>query len=375
MHKPLLLSSFFTILAIASFAQLTPEYKKSTPAATVFALKVDYGNTVVHTPAVRPIGGAHPIGFGFEISKQAKDSATYHLCSAYPRMGLQLEYFHYGTPILGNSFMAAYFVQPVYRVNNFLSFHFRATIGFCYSDNPFDPNSPIDTLNQNFSLHINPYLQLGGGWGLRLSKHISLELNGALNHISNGNIKRPNRGLNWITGAATVVYSPEGSILPKYHRVHDKYWKGRPIDYRLGLLYVAKQDYAGATMGYQRTYATGGFVEAAKQIGRIHGLVAGLQVYYNNLLVDPPIPGFSIDPNKHSSTLAGLYIGHEFLLGRVIISQVIGRYLTTHPAFYNDYFHQHSFRYLINKHWQPGFCFRAHSDEADFIGLNVLYQF
>ena len=128
-------------------------------------------------------------------------------------------------------------------------------------------------------------------------------------------------------------------------------------------------------MGYQRTYAAGGFVEASKQIGRIHGVVAGIQSYYNHLETDPLSPDIPVIAHKHSSVLAGLYVGHEFLMGRVIISQVIGRYVTQHPAMYNNYFHQHSLRYLIEKHWMAGFCFRAHEDEADFIGLNALYRF
>ena len=80
MVKKILFQALISLITLTSFAQLTPEYKyiRSTPAEIVYGLRTDYGATVVHTPAVKPIGGAHPIGFGFEISKQAKDSATYH---------------------------------------------------------------------------------------------------------------------------------------------------------------------------------------------------------------------------------------------------------------------------------------------------------
>ena len=122
-------------------------------------------------------------------------------------------------------------------------------------------------------------------------------------------------------------------------------------------------------------YAAGGFIEASKQIGRIHGFVTGLQAYYNDLKVDPYNPLTSNSPQKHSSVLAGLYAGHEFLLGHVIISQVAGLYVTPHYGAYSNLFHQHSFRYLIDKHWQAGFCLKVHADNADFIGLNALYRF
>ena len=357
------------------FSQLKDVYQRSAPRQTVFAIKADYGTVVIHTKAIEAMRGARPTGFGFEISKQAKDSATYQLCSSYPRVGLQFQYFNYGTPILGNSGKISYFIQPVYRINNYLHFFFRASIGLSYSDNPFNPNSPIDTLNQSYSIRFNPYLQVSSGWGLRLSSKLSMEVNSAFNHISNGNINRPNRGLNWLTGSIALLYTPNGSSLPRYHRIKNKFWKGLPIDYRLGMLYVGKQDYAGHTMGYARTFAAGGFIEASKQIGGIHAIVAGIQVYHNNLQVDPPAEDVPNWKNKHTSVLAGLYVGHEFLLGKVIISQVVGRYISQHPVFYNNYFHQHSFRYVLNRHWQPGFAFRAHADEADFISINLLYKY
>ena len=374
MRKFLLLNALIFIGLIKANAQLTPEYQRSTPSETVFALRADYGSTVVHTPAVKAIGGARPFGFGFEYSKQAKDSATYHLCSAFPRRGVQLQYVHYGTPLLGNSYIASYFFQPEYRLTNVINFHYRASIGFSYSDNP--NRDPYDTANKNlnYSLWINPYLQLGAGIGFRLSKHTTLDLFGSLNHMSNGNIRRPNKGLNWITSSATLVYNPSSSLLPKYRRVHDKYWVGRPWNYTIGTMYVSKQDYAGFTAAYQRMYAVGGFVEASKQIGRIHAFVTGIQAYYNDLKIDPPNPYVPYSPLKHSAILAGVYVGHEFLMGRFILNQIIGAYITPHPAIYTNLFHQHSLRYLIDRHWQAGFGLKAHESDADFICLNALYR-
>ena len=374
MNKIISLALLLSFFYCSSHAQLTDEYKKSSPSSWVYALRGDYGNVIVHTPNVKPIAGAKPYGIGFEISKQATDSATYHLCSAFPRVGFQFEFFHYGTPILGNSGMISYFIQPVYRLNKFMNFFYRGAFGLCYSDNPFNPNSPIDTLNQNYSLRYNPYLQIGAGLGIKVSSHFSIDISGTFDHISNGNIKRPNRGLNWTTTSLALIYNPNGNSLPKLHRVHDKYWKTRPWEYRAGALYVFKQDYAGFSMGYQRMFAAGGFVEAAKQIGRIHGFVAGVQVYQNEFKNDLQDPFAPVWQNKHSSILAGVYAGHELLMGRFIFSQVIGKYITPHPNFYTDLFHQHSLRYLINKHWQIGYALRAHESDADFICWNAIYK-
>ncbi len=369
--KLLLALVMLPVLTIS--AQVTNQFKKAKPTRWVFGIKGDEGSVVIHTKAIEAMRGARPIGTGLEMSRQANDSISYNHTSSYTRVGVQLQYVHYGTPILGNSYMASYFIQPVYRINKRFHFFFRSSLGLSYSDNPFNPHSPIDTLNQSFSLHWNPYLQVTAGVGVRINKQVSVEMSSGFNHISNANINRPNRGLNWLTSSIHLLYTPAGNELTPFHYTNKSFWKHRPFQYRLGVLYVTPQDYAGSTMDYQRTYAAGVFAEASKQIGRIHGLVGGIQVYYNHFNLDNPNPDAPYNPTKHSSTLAGIYLGHEFLLGRVIISQVIGRYITPHPNFYNPFFHQHSFKYLVSKHWQPGFSFRAHEDEADFVSLNMAF--
>jgi len=374
MIKILLLFTAFMGSLLSANAQFTPEYAKSTPAGVVYGFRVDNGSVIVHTPAVKAISGVKPLGIGFELSRQARDSATYHLCSAFPRVGLQFQYFDYGIHILGHGLMASYFIQPVYRLNNHINYFFRASFGASYSDHPFNEDPASDTLNKNYSLRVNPYLQLSYGLGYRVSNHLALDVTGTFDHISNGNWKRPNKGLNWVTAAVSLLYSPSGNTLPKLRRVHDKYWKTRPWGYTIGSLLVTQQGYSGFTAGYQRKYAAGGFVEADKQIGRIHGFVVGVQAYYNDLKLDPPNEYQSVSSQKHSSVLAGLYAGHEFLLGHVIISQVIGLYVTPHYGEYTNLFHQHSLRYLLDKHWQIGFCLKAHADAADFVGLNALYR-
>ncbi len=374
MSKLLTITLLFSIYYYNCNAQLTDEYKKSSPTSWVYALRSDYGSVIVHTPLVKPIAGAKPFGIGFEISKQATDSATYHLCSAFPRVGLQVQNFHYGTWILGNTITASYFIQPIYRLTNRLNFFFRASVGASYSDHPYDSIIKIDTLNQNYSIRINPYLQVATGLEFKVNAHLSIDISGTFDHISNGNWKRPNKGLNWTTTSVALVYKPDGKTIPKLTRVHDKYWKNRPWEYRAGALYVFKQDYAGFTMGYQRMFAAGGFVEAAKQIGRIHGIVTGLQVYHNELQDDAQQASAPVWKNKHTSVLAGVYGGHEILMGRFIFSQVIGLYVTPHPNFYTNMFHQHSLRYLIDKNWQVGFALRAHESDADFICLNAIYK-
>ncbi len=377
-HREKMLIRLFIIFLVTinwhqTDAQLMPEYKKSSPTHTVFSYSADYGSTIVHTPVVKPIGGAHPFGFGVEYGKQAFDSATYHLCSAFPRVGWQVQYVHYGTPVLGNSLMASYFIQPVYRLSPRVNFFYRGALGLSYSDNPFNPKSNIDSFNLNYSVRFNPYVQLAGGFGFHLTPHLSVELRSTFHHLSNGNQKRPNTGLNWITNSASLVYHPEGNGLPKLHRVHDKYWQTRPWNFSFGMLYVAKQGYAGPIGRYQRLYAAGGFVETAKQIGRIHAIVVGVQAYYNCLKVDAnkQIDNSSL---KRSSLLAGIYMGHSFLMGRFIFNEIAGVYITPHSSIYSKVFHQHNIRYVIDSHWQGGLGLKVHKSDADFVCFNIIYQ-
>ena len=334
----------------------------------IIGFRIDKGNVVIHTDAVKNITGAQPFGVSVELSKQQISQQDFNKSSAYARHGWRFSYWDFGTPILGSGVVLDYFLQPVYKINNRLQFNIRGSIGAAYLSSPY--NTATHTDNQNYSQHITPYMHIGAGLGYRVSKHTSVELATNFNHSSNGNLSQPNKGINWTTTALSVLYNPDDNSLPTYHRVKNRYWQHQPPSFDVGLFYTPPQDYY-AKWQRKRNYVLGITAQVSKQVGRTNALLFGGEAYYNSITVDAN----TTFANNKSALLAGLFIGHEFLLNRIIFSQGFGYYITPHPAYNSNGFIRVGLRYKVDKHWQIGFNLKAHADESDFPDLRILYRF
>lgn len=327
-----------------------------------FGLKLYHGKTVVHTASVKNIDGAKPYGFEIEVAKQRTNFASYNSSSAYVKTGWALSYFNYDLPLLGHGVIASRFIEPQYRILKKLQFGVRASVGVAYLSNPNDADKNPD--NNNYALHINPYMHLGTSLSVQVSKHFSAGLQSNFHHISNGNLQQPNKGINWVTAAVSMHYYPGNNTLPKYKRVHQSFWKKSKAVKQLGIFYTPYQGYFAKWMA-QRKYGVGFFTQITKPIGGASALTAGAEIYYNN---------FKQDANTvplQSGIVAGIHGGHVFLLGKVHFSQQVGFNIYNKIYFLPNFYHRWGLDYSINKHYTIGASLKANSDNADFFDFRV----
>ncbi len=333
----------------------------------VYGLSFHSGAVLVHNHDVQSIENAKPRGFSFDLSKQFTDSASYAYSRTYIRKGFSFAYYSLGTPILGHGLIATYFLEPVYRMGNKFQFQFRGDMGAGYFSNPFD--STKNPKNNNYSLPITPCLHISAGFGFRVTKNLVLEGNANFNHMSNGNFKEPNAGLNWSTFSAALLYSPGNNQLPKYGKPPRYKWNKNKAGLDLGLMFVPRQGYH-RKWKTTRNYMAGMFVLGSKQISRISAISAGAEVYYNDF---DDLPGLAKNHSK-PSVVSAVQLGHEFLFNKIIFSQQWGTYITNYPSFYNSTFHRWGLRYKLNKHLYAGFNMKVHRFTADFIDLRLQYK-
>ncbi len=350
----------FILISFAAKAQDQPR--------RVYGLNLHSGAVLVHNHDVESIENAKPKGFSLDWSKQYIDSASYAYCRTYIRKGFSFSFYDLGTPILANGFILSYFLEPVYRIGNKFQFQFRGDMGAGYFTNPFD--SVKNPKNNNYSLHITPYLHVSAGFGFRITKKLILQGNANFNHMSNGNYKEPNAGLNWSTFSASLMYSPQGNGLPKYGKPPRYKWKEDKVSLDLGLMYVPKQGYH-RKWKTTRNYMIGLFAHTSKKVSRISALSLGAELYYNKFEDAPGVPA----ANSKPATLASVNIGHEFLFNKIIFSQQYGKYISDYPAFFkSSTYHRWGLRYRFSKRFQAGFNMKVHKFTADFIDLRLLYK-
>jgi len=361
-------SFLFILISLLAKAQDSRLFYRPT-SPRVIGLNIHSGAVLVHNHDVESIENAKPKGFSLDWSKQYVDSASYAYCRTYIRKGFSFSFYDLGTPILGNGLILSYFLEPVYRIGKKFQFQFRGDMGAGYFTNPFDSFS--NPKNNNYSLHITPYLHVNAGFGFHITKKLIIQGNANFNHMSNGNYKEPNAGLNWSTFSASLLYHPhQSNELPKYHKPPRYKWSEQKAGLDLGLMYVPKQGYH-RKWKTTRNYMIGLFAAGTKKISRISALSAGVELYYNKFV---DAPGVAAD-NSKPSTMSSLFVGHEFLFNKIIFSQQLGHYITNYPAFFKTgTYHRWGLRYRVAPRLFAGFNMKVHKFTADFIDLRLQYK-
>lgn len=336
---------------------------------TVFSIGagLQHGFIFAHSPAVENTRGANPTGLEINFTWQRNDAAVWDLCRCYPRKGILLTYYDYDTKILGKGITAAYFLEPVYRLNKNIFFSFNTAAGISWLSNPAD--SVRNPTNLSYSTYLSGYLRVGLGLWVRLNDH--WWLNGSVNyqHESNGGLKQPNKGINWPTAGLALNYQREARPFYRGIRSTDKFWKKLPVRWDAGLFGMAKR-VLNEEGDSRRLPIIGISFQGSKQVGRINALTAGVEIFTDRAL------RFQLkqDSADASATRAGLLLGHEFLLGKFIFSQRFGIYLYNPTNYFEDVYHRWGIHYRIDKQWSVGFNLLAHRHIADFIDLRLTWS-
>jgi hypothetical protein len=346
----------------------------------VLAARFHSGFIFAHNIYVQNTKGLHPNGFEFEYSHLRSDSAEVAKFKCYPRSGFSFTYVDFNSDLLGRSYSAAYFLEPNYRLSNKLKMNLRASAGLSYLTNPFD--SVKNPANQSYSGHINIFLQLGLGLIYPLSNHISVYAMGNFFHNSNGGFKLPNSGVNYINASIGLQYYKHSSKLPLYKKERDTSWKHRPMHIDVSLFYSPKGGYNGTIINYtpSRKFVLGTSLQFSKQVSSIDAITGTTEIYYDDALRS--LKHIFIQDSS-SNILAGVLVGHQFLLNRFTFSQELGIYVFKQTKMYNktyqDLFHtlyeRWGISYNIRKRWSVGISLLAHAQIADFIDGRGIYRF
>jgi hypothetical protein len=328
---------------------------------------VQHGFIFAHSRAVQNTKGANPTGIELNLGWQRNDTETWNLCNCFPKKGLLLVYYDYDVRILGRSFGAAYFLEPIYKIGAKTFFSFKGVSGLAYLTNPFDSIS--NPTNQSYSSAIGGYLLVAIGMSYLINRHWWVNATINYQHISNGGLRQPNKGINWPTAGVSVIYQKNPRPYYKAPRNKEKFWKNRSLRWDIGVFGIAKRG-TDENGNNHRMPLIGGSIQGSKQVGRINMLTLGAEVYGDKSL-RMQIKRDSIDA---SALRAGLLIGHEFLLGKFIFTQRLGVYVFNQTPYYDLIYHRWGIHYFMNKHLGIGMQLKAHRHVADFVDLRITYS-
>lgn len=346
----------------------------------VFAARFHSGFIFAHNTYVQNTKGIRPNGFEFEYAHLHSDSAEVAKFKCYPRTGFSFTYIDFNSALLGRSYSAAYFLEPNFRLDNKLKMNLSLSSGLSYLTNPF--NSVKNPKNLTYSGHINMFFQFGLGLSYPLNNHIALYAKGNFFHNSNGGLKLPNAGLNYLNASLGLQYYTYSTKFPVYDKERDTSWKHQPVHIDVSLHYSPKGGYKKTALSFtsKRRFVLGTSVQFSKQVSRMDAITGSAEIYHDDALRSIKR---IFRQDSSSNIFVGLLVGHQFLLNRFTLSQDLGLYVFKQTKKYNEtyqnIFHtlyqRWGLSYKVKGKWSVGINILAHVQIADFIDGRVIYRF
>jgi hypothetical protein len=335
----------------------------SSQSITNWGVSYISGKIIAHSKDVENTKGAAPFGLQAEYSWRKTDSSRFKNFYGLPRQGLSLCYTNYDNAVLGSGVAASYFFEPQIRFNKKSGVNFRTSAGVGYLSRPNSAG------NNSYSTALSFYLGVGIQPYLQLSRHWSLGMGSSYRHISNGGVKLPNKGINWLTGEINLMYypQPQVDIEPLLNRYRKQaYTKTNRWDvYVFGAIRsidnADKKTYPLIGAGLMRSWQT----------GKTHAITTTLNLYHDGS-VPQQLRNDGL-PSK-SAWRASAEAGHEFLWARIIFRQQIGVYLFDKTPYNPAWYHRWALLYRMNNRLMAGVSIKAHKQVANFTDLRLTFS-
>lgn len=338
-----------------------PEKEK---APLAISLKVHYGFVIIHSRDIRPIGDSYPWGIQADLSWHYNTKKAYNRCLCFPRLGVSLYYWNFDNPdILGHGLTSIFFVEPFFGAHHKFSFSFRAGFGLAYANKPYDEISNPDNLS--YSTYFSFPIILAATLNYEVNNRFRINLSANYNHISNGGMKEPNKGINYPTASLGVdYYLRQGDFEPD----GKPDWKQDGLKrnkFYIGGFGTAKQlNEKGELKRYPVVGLAGRF---SRQVSRINAVSFGFEAMGDGAHKEE-IARDSLDKDHH---MAGILVGNEFLLGKFLFGQQFGVYVYDPYKRNTIAFQRYWLDFKFFKSFYFGVGLKAHGHVADFLDIRV----
>ncbi len=335
----------------------------------VLSVEPHKGFIIIHSKDIRNIKNSYPTGFDLSLCLHDNSKSAWETCNCYPRTGLGFSFFDFDNQrVLGQGYLLSFYIEPFFELGKGFSFSFKGTSGLGYLTKPFDEETNPD--NRSYSLHVNGYLQLKAGLNYRFNPRWLVSMSANYNHISNGGIEEPNKGINFPTASVGVDYTFNPQPFPDREKISpDSFELAHNWEINSFVAYKERSHGAGERFFI---YGLQGFYNHT--IHQLHSLRIGAEWIINRAVKDEIRKrGEEHKPLEHHR--GNLLAGHAFLLGKFRFSEQIGVYLfrpynDNHPVY-----QRYTLMYRITDRIQMGIGLKSHLHVADFLEARLGIRF
>ena len=347
------------------FAQ-HPDTAVTTRAPFLLGARVHYGFIIPHSRDIINVSDSNP--YGFEISAQWLLHAEKYTRNSgvVAKRGIVAQFINFDNPnVLGYCINVVPYVEPMIRPWGRLYGSVQLGLGLACLSKVYDaetnPTNLFFSFPVSFLAMTNAYLHY------RVSPQWEASLGFNYNHISNGGMKLPNKGMNFPTWNAGVSYAFQPVSVTRPPKNDD--WKHQPPHY-FSLLAIGTLKTATATDAFPENKLCrqiGAIAMAGRRIGRLSGLSAGTEWIYDGYareILDRAGSG-------KSAWKGGLLGGYELLTGRVRFGVHLGAYIFNPSGDVDPVYQRYGLYYRLGKRVLLGSTLKAHRHVADVFDVRL----
>ncbi len=349
---------------INSHAQKASDTTRLPETSTRFGLTYHYGFIIPHSQTIKDVANSYPQALEFSFSRLSTSYNSWEKCNCYNQWGASLTYLDFDNdPILDQAYTLVFFFEPIFTRGRNFKLSGKAGLGLGYVTQKFDPIE--NPTNLFFSSNWNFPLMVGLNLGYRVTEKWRFNLTASYNHISNGRMSQPNKGMNYPMGSLGVQYVINPTSLPE--RTVNKE-RNYPWNKYLVLFGTSKSASDSTFSDQGRKRLIGIQAGLLKRLGTIYGINAGVEVIYDesNKQGDDQ----SDDDGYHAFTGAAV-IGNNLFFGRFHFNQQFAFYFERPTPTSKALYQRYSLDYFISSVVKVGVSLKAHGHVADNIDIRL----
>lgn len=355
--------TLFLTFLLLTFAFATAQSGADSAKNLSVGFQQHFGSFITNAPKATYVRDSYSSFTEISILRQTDGSEHWHRQSNYPRTGLGLIFGNIGSKQYVGKVISVYpFVSfPLFRLRP-LTTSFRLGTGISAIEKPYDVHT--NHKNTLIGSRFNNYIHAAFENEIGISEKLRLQAGISFAHISNGNMKLPNYGLNFLLLSAGFRYVFNERVA----RDTSKRAFVKRLDYRLLLSAGAKQ-----TPWIQSPrYAVGVLsAQLVRTLNPASAFGGGFDLFLDPSLTRDP-SGFSKDGAIIRNLQVGLHGFYERTIGRVTIPVQAGIY-ALHGEDTKRFYQTIGLRYQFAPQLLLFYHLKTHGGKADFLHFGLGY--
>lgn len=359
--------SFFLLLLLPFFSLAQPgDTTMHADQPVQLAAAGHRGFIIPHSRDIIDVAHSNPFGLEANVHWLLNDEKHVQESGLIAKRGFAAYYVNFDNPgVLGHSLAVVPYVEPLIRPWGRLYGSFQLGLGLAYVSEVYDERT--NPTNLFFSLPVNLWAMLNAQLYYKMHRQWQLRAGCNYNHLSNGGMRTPNKGMNFPTFHAGLQYAFQPVELKKPLKNDD--WKTQPSSFRY-VLAVGSVKNAPATPTFpqvQPAILYGLQWMFGRRVARVSSLTAGTEWIhdgYERILLDR-------QSVRTSAWKGGLLLGHELLVGKIRFTTHLGAYVYNPSRNTDAVYQRYGLYYRWGQHLLIGSTLKAHRQVADVFDLRI----